>query len=141
MMPAETLLSRLGGVKQRGPGRWVAKCPAHDDRSPSPSIREVDDGKVLLHCFAGCGASDVVAAAGLELSDLFPEPLKQSGPIRDRKHTHAAVDALKVLALEATVLQVAADNLVRGVVLTETDMDRLALAAGRIRRARGVVAP
>jgi len=40
---------------------WMAKCPAHDDNNPSLSIREVD-GKVLLHCHAGCTQGDVIDA-------------------------------------------------------------------------------
>lgn len=51
----------------------MAKCPAHDDKSPSLSVRETEDGRVLIHCHAGCGASDVLAAIGLTLADLFPE--------------------------------------------------------------------
>jgi putative DNA primase/helicase len=39
----------------------MAKCPAHDDRNPSLSIREVD-GKVLVRCHAGCPQSAVIAA-------------------------------------------------------------------------------
>ena len=37
-----------------GAGRWKARCPAHNDRSPSLSIREGDDGRVLVLCRAGC---------------------------------------------------------------------------------------
>jgi hypothetical protein len=51
-------------------GRWMAQCPAHDDRSPSLSIREEED-RVLLHCFAGCEVVDVCNALGLSLSALF----------------------------------------------------------------------
>ena len=40
----------------------MAKCPAHDDRSPSLSIRHADDGKVLVHCHAGCDQDRVIAA-------------------------------------------------------------------------------
>jgi putative DNA primase/helicase len=40
---------------------WMAKCPAHDDHNPSLSIREAD-GKVLLHCHAGCTQGDVIDA-------------------------------------------------------------------------------
>ena len=50
-MTIEDFLTRLDGVKRTGRG-WQAKCPAHDDRSPSLSIREGELG-VLLHCFAG----------------------------------------------------------------------------------------
>jgi DNA primase len=40
---------------------WMAKCPAHDDHNPSLSIKELD-GKVLLHCHAGCPQHDVIDA-------------------------------------------------------------------------------
>lgn len=63
-------LSRLDGVKARGAGRLVARCPAHPDKSPSLSIREVDD-RILLHCFAGCEAASICEALGLSLKDLF----------------------------------------------------------------------
>lgn len=72
MTAAAKLLDRLQGVRQSGPGRWLAKCPAHEDRSPSLSVRELDDGTALIKCFGGCGAADVLAAVGLELKDLFP---------------------------------------------------------------------
>ena len=74
-MNVHKLISRLDGVRSRGHDRWIAKCPAHDDRSPSLSIRETEDGTVLIKCFAGCGAVNVLQAVGLELVDLFPERL------------------------------------------------------------------
>jgi DNA primase len=46
---------------RRSGASWLARCPAHDDRNPSLSIREVD-GKVLLHCHAGCSQRDVIEA-------------------------------------------------------------------------------
>jgi hypothetical protein len=60
-----TILSRLSGVKQLGPDRWMAKCPAHHDEHPSLSIKAVE-GKVLLHCFAGCKYQDIIRALGIE---------------------------------------------------------------------------
>ena len=47
-MIAEQLVSRLDGVKQTGRDRWIARCPAHNDKSPSLAIREVDDRELLL---------------------------------------------------------------------------------------------
>ena len=73
MTPIDLVLSRLE-AKGRSP-KWMAKCPAHEDRSPSLSIKALEDGRVLIHCHAGCSAPDVMAAIGLSLSDLFPEPL------------------------------------------------------------------
>lgn len=59
-MTAETIAKTLGGRKAGG--GWAARCPAHDDRTPSLSIRSTDDGKVLVHCHAGCGQEQVVSA-------------------------------------------------------------------------------
>lgn len=74
--PVEIVLDRLDRVKSTGPGTWAASCPtaAHKqgDRSRGLSVREGDDGRVLIHCFAGCVAADVVGAIGLELVELFP---------------------------------------------------------------------
>lgn len=51
----------------------MARCPAHEDRNPSLSLKEGRDGRALLYCFAGCQLVDVVAALGLSMSDLFAE--------------------------------------------------------------------
>lgn len=53
------LLSRLKRVRPSGDG-WMARCPAHDDREPSLSIAIGKDGKVLLHCHAGCDQDRVI---------------------------------------------------------------------------------
>ena len=72
-MTAETLLDKLDGVRQVAAGRWRARCPSHDGKNRDVlSIGETTDGTVLLKCFAGCSAADVVGAVGLELADLFP---------------------------------------------------------------------
>ena len=55
-----TLAKALGGRKAGG--GWMARCPAHDDREPSLSIRDADDGKVLVRCHAGCDQERVIAA-------------------------------------------------------------------------------
>jgi hypothetical protein len=49
-----------------------ARCPVHDDRSPSLSIGLGRDGRVLLRCHAGCDAESIVAAMGLTMADLHP---------------------------------------------------------------------
>jgi CHC2 zinc finger len=69
--PIDRVLAHLEGVRRSGTG-WMAKCPHHDDRQPSLSIKEADDGKVLLHCMRGCGNADIVVSAGLAFVDLFP---------------------------------------------------------------------
>ena len=57
---AETIAKALGGHKT-GSG-WSAQCPAHDDQTPSLSINAGRNGKVLVHCHAGCKQRDVIAA-------------------------------------------------------------------------------
>jgi putative DNA primase/helicase len=59
-MTAEGIAKALGGRKAGG--SWTASCPAHDDRTPSLSIRDADDNKVLVRCHAGCDQERVIAA-------------------------------------------------------------------------------
>lgn len=72
--PAQVVLDALdqAGSRVRGrSGRWMACCPAHDDRTPSLSVREFGDGNVWLHCFAGCETEHVLDRLGLSFADLF----------------------------------------------------------------------
>ncbi len=140
-MSANTLLSRLEAVRGTAPGRWLARCPAHNDKSPSLSIRELDDGRILVHCFAGCGGDAVMRAVGLMLSDLYPEPLLNKhegyGPARQRIHPN---DALKMLQHEATLVVLMASDIASGKRISNEDAQRCAVAAGRINAATGSVA-
>ena len=67
-------IADLLDARKAGPGKWLAKCPAHDDRSPSLSIREGHDGRVLLWCWAGCDTAAVLKASGLTMGSLFAGP-------------------------------------------------------------------
>ena len=72
-MRTQEVLQRLANVQQTGGGTWKATCPAHRDENASLTVKEGQDGKTMLHCFAGCGTEAVVAAMGLKMSDLFAE--------------------------------------------------------------------
>jgi len=72
----ENLLSRLDGVRPNGKDSYIAKCPAHADKSPSLAIKFGQGGRTLLHCFAGCEVGDIVDSVGLTMDDLFDEPLQ-----------------------------------------------------------------
>lgn len=70
MNPLQLVLKHLDNVSRTGDG-YRARCPAHDDSSPSLSIGVGRDGKVLLCCFAGCDFAAIVKAMGLKPEDLF----------------------------------------------------------------------
>lgn len=120
--PVETLLSRLQGVRQTGGGRWLARCPAHEDRTPSLSIRETEGGTILLRCFAGCGAVEVVQAVGLELRDLFPPRLPESSCTGKRaKAPIPWVDVFRAIETDLTAAALAFSDLAAGKPFSEDD--------------------
>ena len=65
------LLDRLRKVRRTARG-WTALCPTHDDKEPSLSINEGDDGRVLLYCHAGCPTERVLTTLDMTFRDLFP---------------------------------------------------------------------
>ena len=138
-MSAETLLARLDMVRPNGKHKWMARCPAHDDGRPSLSIRESESGKVLLWCFAGCSAEDVARAAGLSLSDLFPD--KEHDYPKAIRQSFNARDVLLAARFELLLTAVAASNMANGQTLTREDRERLLLASRRLERAANAVEP
>lgn len=83
-MTVEAFTQLLEGVRQTYRG-YQARCPAHGDRSPSLSIREAEDGRILLHCFAGCHARQVCDALGIRIQDLYPHAKGDPHQIRAAK--------------------------------------------------------
>jgi putative DNA primase/helicase len=74
--PLTEVLSRLrsrGIEPRKSRTGWSSRCPAHDDRTPSLSIACGQDGRVLIHCHAGCRFTDVAASLGLSPGDLFSD--------------------------------------------------------------------
>jgi len=136
--PARRLLERLSHVSQQGPDRWRAICPNHESRhrSQTLAIRELADGTVLLRCHAGCGAADIVAKVNLELKDLFARdhraPCEPRHP-QKANHHHAAREALETISREAVIVCLVAEDVACGRMPSEADLERCALAAGRIR--------
>jgi hypothetical protein len=143
-MSVSNLLDRLDRVKQTGPRRWLACCPAHEDRRPSLSIRALDDGRVLIHCFAGCGAADVLGSLGIEMRDLFPERLPGSGPAGGFSSSHSkipATDLIVILSHEITVAVLILSDVVQLRTVDEGQLQRLCAAAARIGKARDMSSP
>lgn len=136
MTLAARLLDRLEGVRETGPGRWLARCPAHEDRSPSLSVRELDD-KVLVYDFAGCGVHDILAAVGLEASALFPPPgsVSYEGRRRPQARRIPAADILAALGADLSFIAICAADMGHGDTLDVCDMARLNQASARFRAA------
>jgi hypothetical protein len=130
--PIDTVLALLTNVRQRQPGQWSARCPAHADKGPSLSLRETPDGAVLIHCFAECEVADIVAALGLEMHQLFPPRDRPPGAPKRTPRLLTAGQALTVLADKATLVAVAAANVGHGVALSVADKDHVLQAAGYI---------
>ncbi len=133
-MSANTLLLHLTGIKETGAGRYLACCPAHLDKHPSLAIRELDDERVLIHCFAGCSVEEVLHAVGLELDALYPEKLI-GHCLHPERRPFSARDILEAVGNEALIVSVAASTIARGETLVEDDRKRLMLASRRLQAA------
>jgi putative DNA primase/helicase len=131
-MNAETIAGALGG--RRAGGGWTARCPAHDDRNPSLSIRDAG-GKLLVRCHAGCEQERVIAALrgrGLWTENRRGSPSQTAGrkPVErqpdrgDARRTEAAL-AIWQCARPARGTQVAAYLASRGIDLPPPDALRV----------------
>lgn len=126
--PVESVLSRLDAVRNIGGSKWLARCPSHEDRTPSLSIRETDEGTVLLNCFAGCSAGEVLTAVGLEFGDLFPDgPVARHIKGRKRPRQNPR-DVLANVSHALTVVSLADSKLGLGAPLNDDERDSIARA-------------
>ncbi len=133
--PIDRILAGLDNVKAAGAGEWTARCPAHDDRENSLGIGTGDDGRALLHCFAGCDTEAIVAVLGLTLSDLFPEARDGGRGAHTPRNNGATAQHPDTIAVGLTVAQYAEakrlpEAFLRGLGLT--DMHYLGRPAVRI---------
>lgn len=85
------LLDRLISVRVCA-GGWSAKCPAHADRNPSLRIRITSDGTILLKCFSGCSAAEIVQSLGLSMRDLFADCSRTPGRPQSRMRPDKKAD-------------------------------------------------
>ena len=132
MQPIDKVLSRLEHPRQRQDGQWSARCPAHEDKNPSLSIRETDEGAVLVHCFAGCSFERIFACLDLDVSDAFPPRNKSGREPRQTPRLIAPSQALEILNTEANFVAVCANNFANGIPLNKADRERLNKSSGRI---------
>lgn len=131
-MNASEILARLSKVRQSSRDEWVACCPAHQDKTPSLSVKDCGDGRILMHCHADCMIEDVCGAIGLTLADLMPE--KPLTHLAVKPAPFSPLTELEALAYQATIVSIAASDMCRGKPLSIADKDRLFEIAGRINR-------
>lgn len=136
-MTAGVLLDRLHNVRAVGPGRWHAGCPLCQSRRGRPvSVRELDDGTVLVHPFCGCASADVITAVGVEFAQLFPKRLEPRGPLPrsewPRIPTRAAQERLDDAAHVCGVLATILSDLENGAPLTPELAARFRKGAGAV---------
>lgn len=139
----DALLHRLERVQRSGQG-WRADCPNGHKSRGTLSVAQGDDGRVLLHCFAGCGTADVLGALGLALADVMPERLRDDSPegrrtARERFRLASMTAAAGVILREARIVLLAGCDLLRGQALPPDDVQRLGEAVERIEAAYEVL--
>jgi len=133
--PVENFLSCLESVKATGPGKYLARCSSHADKNESLSVKETENGTVLIHCWAGCSALEIVQSIGLNLSDLFPRQTShhhEKQPYYSRQLPDYRA-LLKHIRPDLNVVILAAGDVARG-DFNQTDMVSLANTTNRIRR-------
>jgi hypothetical protein len=127
MNNVNNLLNRLDGVKQTGQGKWLAKCPAHEDRSASFGIKLLDDGRILLNCFAGCDKESILGSLGLTFSDLFPPKPERFSYIKSKSRPpkFSSHEIVKLAVFESTLIVLAIGQLMTTGKISPADLVRV----------------
>jgi hypothetical protein len=125
---AADIAAALGG-RPNGSDSFTCCCPAHEDKSPSLSIKDTGD-KILLHCFAGCSFEEIVSV--LRSRGLWPEfiPKKYKGrrPVTERYSCREIKHA-------EIVLFIAGCDRRKGLILSEADLISVRAAMEILRHA------
>lgn len=98
-------------------------------------VTELDDGRVLVHCFAECSVEAILTAVGLTFDALFPEKAI-ADRVKPLRRPFPAADVLECLAFESALVAMAASTLASGNALNATDLSRMKLAQQRIEAGR-----
>jgi hypothetical protein len=99
MADIQLLLSKLDGVKSSGHDKWVALCPAHADKTPSLSIRQLEDSRILINCWSGCGAIEILRCIDLNFQHLMPDDAISYRGIRGRDKAERMAIAESILEM------------------------------------------
>ncbi len=138
MTPAEKFLSRVEH-RQTGPGRWQFRVPTRKDRQVSGSVRETDNGRLLVHDFSGDSVVDILATIDLSLTDLFPSAITNQG--RPQSRPFFGIEPLRGVARDRLIVCAAVAILRENKPLSASDFAAMMAAAGRIHTAVSAVLP
>ena len=97
----DTLIARLSAFEPQktGVNSYISRCPAHKGSKKNLKVTKTCDGKILLHCFHGCGAEEILSTVGMEMVDLMPANGKTS-----REARQFGIDATRDQALNSIAL-------------------------------------
>jgi hypothetical protein len=103
-MKLHAFIAHLDKVRANGDS-FEALCPAHDDRAPSLSVAEGDQGGIVVHCHAGCEPLAIVEALGLHMADLAPDSSvrPKATPATRSKAVPAPVSPEKIEQMHVTL--------------------------------------
>lgn len=122
-MKADKIIERLEHVRASGANRWIARCPAHRDSSPSLVISQPDNDRVLIHCHGGCSPGDILDAIGLDWGALMPDKGMTYSATRITRKDAPLVDEM--------LIEISQSMLSRGERMSE--LDKQAVLGARLR--------
>jgi hypothetical protein len=131
-MNINDFLSYFEKSYRSGKDEYQCLCPAHNDKTASLSIKNLPDERILIHCFAGCAANDILGAVGLTFDDIVPKRLGDFKPVSKPFNPYAV---LKAISNETLLVALAGLEVANGKTLTQEDKDRLMIAVNRLRQA------
>ena len=123
-MKVDAIIERLEFVRKTGSNKWIARCPAHADSSPSLVISQPDNDRVLIFCHGGCGASDILDSIGLDWGALMPDKGLSFSATRITRKDAPIVDEMLVEISQAM--------LARGERMSEADKQTVLSAKLRL---------
>ena len=125
------MLNHFDNVRESGANQYSCRCPAHADKSNSLGIKQGDEGRILLNCFAGCDVKSILDASGLKWKDILPDnKLYQAEGSKFNPYS-----VLKMLRDEVLIIGLASADIRKGKSLNDKEHERLLEAVANVRDA------
>lgn len=125
----DLIIERVQKARKVSADSYMACCPAHEDKSPSMRITE-RDGKILVHCMAGCTPDDILAAIGLTWADLFEDKMDAARQAATSQKTR--LPRIDPMEHERTILFIYREDRKAGRDISMEDAARVKIAIERL---------